>query len=144
LVHHLVFSAFPVNNDFKDFPFTAIHLNLTPGISPTACPFLPNPEIITSSFSLIYFKQPSFGTNAATFFPFFLNCTLTHFLIAELGYFDSTPIFSTTIPLACEAPMKGFLHLDPICYLLNYLSAHLWTLLLSLSFLPALNPLACP
>lgn len=55
-----------------------------------------------------------------------------------------TPIFSTTIPLAWEAPMKGFLYLDPIMALLYYLSAHLLILLWSLSFLPALIPRGFP
>lgn len=32
------FSFFPVYKESKDFPFTAMILNLTPGISPTACP----------------------------------------------------------------------------------------------------------
>lgn len=71
----------------KDTPFTAITLNLTPGISPTACPFLPNPETNTSSFSDKKLRQPSQGTKAAIFLPFFLNKTLTHFLTAELGYY---------------------------------------------------------
>jgi hypothetical protein len=42
--------------------------------------------LITSSFSLKKLRQPSLGTKAATFFPFFFNKTLTHFLTAELGY----------------------------------------------------------
>ena len=91
----------------KEIPFTATTLNLIPGKSPTALPFLPKPATKTSSFSFKKFKQPSFGTKAAIFLPFFLNKTLTHFLIAELGYLDSIPIFSTTIPLTWEAPMNG-------------------------------------
>merc|ERR1712136_487824 len=47
------------------------------------------------------------GTNAVIFLPFLMSCTRTHFLIAELGCFASTPTFSSTIPLACEAPPKG-------------------------------------
>jgi len=46
------------------------------------------------------FKQPSFGTKAAIFFAFFINWTLTDFLMAEFGCFASIPILSTTIPLA--------------------------------------------
>lgn len=42
-----------------------------------------------------------------TFFPFLINCTLTHFRIAELGCFASTPTFSRTIPLAWEEPPNG-------------------------------------
>merc|ERR1712200_70254 len=53
------------------------------------------------------FKHPSLGTNAVIFFPFLMSCTRTHFLMAELGCFASTPTFSKTIPLACEAPPKG-------------------------------------
>jgi hypothetical protein len=37
---------------------------------------------------------------AVTFFPFLINCTRTHFRIAELGCLASTPTFSRTIPLA--------------------------------------------
>lgn len=45
--------------------------------------------------------------NAVTFFPFLINCTLTHFRIALLGCLASTPTFSNTIPLACEEPPNG-------------------------------------
>jgi len=44
---------------------------------------------------------------AVTFFPFLINCTLTHFRIAELGCLASTPTFSRTMPLAWEEPPKG-------------------------------------
>jgi hypothetical protein len=44
---------------------------------------------------------------AVTFLPFLINCTLTHFRIAELGCLASTPTFSRTIPLAWEEPPKG-------------------------------------
>lgn len=64
-------------------------LNRTPGISPTAWPFLPNPATVTSSFSLRKLRQPSLGTKAEIFFPFFLSNTLQHFLTAELGCLDS-------------------------------------------------------
>ena len=45
--------------------------------------------------------------NAVTFFPFLMSCTRTHFRIALLGCFASTPTFSRTIPLACDEPPKG-------------------------------------
>jgi hypothetical protein len=44
---------------------------------------------------------------AVTFFPFLINCTLTHFRIAELGCLASTPTFSRTMPLAWEEPPNG-------------------------------------
>merc|ERR1719270_810623 len=68
----------------------------------------------TSSFSSTKLRQPSLGTKAVIFFPFLISCTLTHFLIAELGCLASTPTFSRTIPLAWEAPAKGLaLYLVP-------------------------------
>jgi hypothetical protein len=42
----------------------------------------------------------SYIPKAVTFFPFLINCTLTHFRIAELGCLASTPTFSRTMPLA--------------------------------------------
>lgn len=42
-----------------------------------------------------------------TFLPFLINCTLTHFRMAELGCLASTPTFSSTMPFACEEPPKG-------------------------------------
>ena len=63
-----------------------------PGISPTACPFRPNPAISTSSFSSMKFKHPSLGTNAVIFLPFFISWTRIHFRMAELGCFASTPL----------------------------------------------------
>lgn len=44
--------------------------------------------------------RPKHIPKAVTFFPFLINCTLTHFRIAELGCLASTPTFSRTIPLA--------------------------------------------
>lgn len=52
-------------------------------------------------------KQPSLGTKAVTFLAFLINCTLTHFLMAELGCLASTPTFSSTIPLAWDEPPVG-------------------------------------
>ena len=37
---------------------------------------------------------------AVTFFPFLINCTLTHLRMALFGCFASTPTFSNTMPLA--------------------------------------------
>ena len=48
------FSAFPVYSAFKEKPLTETTLNLTPGISPLACPFLPNPATITFFIPLNY------------------------------------------------------------------------------------------
>ena len=87
--NHRVISAFPLNSAMTDLPLIWTTLKRTPGISPTACPFLPNPATVTSSFSFKKFKQPSFGTKAEIFFPFFLSNTLQHFLTAEFGYLDS-------------------------------------------------------
>ena len=125
LIDYLGFSFFPVQRAQRAKPLTETTLNLTPGISPTACPFLPNPAIKTSSFSARQLRQPSRGTKAVTFLPFFFKRTLTHFLTAELGCLASTPTFSVTIPLANEEPAKGFLHLEPKAALLYSLSAHL-------------------
>jgi hypothetical protein len=44
---------------------------------------------------------------AVTFLPFLINCTLTHFRIAEFGCLASTPTFSSTIPLAWDEPPNG-------------------------------------
>ncbi len=92
--------AFPKYKDLRAIPLTLTTLNLIPGISPTACPFLPKPEIITSSLSLIKLRQPSLGTKAVTLFPFLVSNTLTPFLIPELGYLAPTPTFYTTNPFA--------------------------------------------
>merc|ERR1719215_2502138 len=108
--HDRGFSFFSRYKAPRPQPATLATLNLTPGMSPTACPRRPNPEINTSSFSSMKFKQPSRGTKAAIFLPFLINWTRQHFRIAEFGCLASIPIFSTTIPLACEVPPKG-LHL---------------------------------
>lgn len=83
--------------------------------------------------------------NAVTFFPFLINWTLTHFLIAEFGCFASTPTFSSTIPLACEEPPKGEdLNAVPRSRFLNPLSAHRLSRLWFRSFRAALSPLGFP
>jgi len=105
--HERGFSFFSFHKANKATPATLTTLNRTPGISPTAFPFLPNPEIKTSSLSSKKFKQPSFGTKAVIFLAFLINCTRTHFRIAELGCLASTPIFSRMIPFAWEEPPNG-------------------------------------
>lgn len=45
--------------------------------------------------------------NNVPFFPFLINCTRTHFRMAELGCLASTPTFSRTIPLAWDDPPVG-------------------------------------
>jgi hypothetical protein len=85
------------------------------------------------------FKQPSLGTKAAIFLPFFTSWTRAHLRIAELGCLASIPlqwnkctvsrsskkkvldknngvsayIFSRTMPLAWDDPAKGFFHSLP-------------------------------
>ena len=102
-MHFIIhFSILPKNRANRDFPLTATIFNnwiivfvgggplkRTPGISPTECPFLPNPDTVTSSFSFKKLRQPSLGTKAEIFFPFFLRRTLTHLRTAELGCLDS-------------------------------------------------------
>ena len=44
------------------------------------------------TFSSMKFKHPSLGTKAAIFFPFLINCTRAHFLIAEFGCLASMPL----------------------------------------------------
>ena len=65
----------------------------------------PTDDALTT-FHLSNLKDASLP-NAVTFFPFLISCTLTHFRIALLGCFASTPTFSKTIPLACDEPPKG-------------------------------------
>merc|ERR1719199_274785 len=108
--HDRGFSFFSRYRAPRPQPATFTTLKRTPGMSPTACPRRPKPEISTSSFSSMKLRQPSRGTKAAIFLPFLMSCTRQHFRMAELGCFASIPIFSTTIPFACEEPPKG-LHL---------------------------------
>merc|ERR1740138_1583261 len=108
------FSFFSRYRAPRPHPATLTTLKRTPGISPTACPRRPKPAMRTSSFSSTKFRQPSRGTKAAIFLPFLMSCTRQHFRMAELGCLASMPIFSTTIPLACDEPPKGLhLYLDP-------------------------------
>merc|ERR1719313_2974281 len=71
--HDRGFSFFSLNKALKPQPATLTTLKRTPGISPTAWPRRPNPEIKTSSFSSMKFKQPSIGQKAAIFFPFLIS-----------------------------------------------------------------------
>lgn len=43
-------------------------------------------------FTSMKLRQPSLGTKAVIFLPFLMSCTLTHFLMAELGCLASTPL----------------------------------------------------
>merc|ERR1719305_1721060 len=104
------FSFFSLKRAPRPQPATFTTLKRTPGMSPTACPRRPKPEMRTSSFSSMKLRQPSRGTKAAIFLPFLISCTRQHFRMAEFGCLASMPIFSTTMPLACEEPAKG-LHL---------------------------------
>jgi len=82
-------------------PLTLTTLHRTPGKSPTARPFAPPiPSTITRSCSSIKLRAPSPGKKAVTPLPFFFNCTLTHFRIAEFGCLLSLPTFCNTIPKA--------------------------------------------
>merc|ERR1719278_2477824 len=101
------FSFLPFHKAKSETPLTFTTLKRTPGISPTLCPDRPNPETKTSSLSSMKVRQPSAGTNAVIFFPFLMSWTRAHFRMAELGCFASIPIFSVTIPLACEDPSNG-------------------------------------
>ena len=56
------FSFFSFHSALRPTPDTLTTLKRTPGISPLALPFRPNPASRTSSFSSTKFKQPSFGT----------------------------------------------------------------------------------
>lgn len=56
------FSFFSFHSANRPHPETLTTLNRTPGISPLALPFRPNPASSTSSFSSTKFKQPSLGT----------------------------------------------------------------------------------
>merc|ERR1719199_2308931 len=112
--HDRGFSFFSRYRAPRPQPATFTTLNRTPGMSPTACPRRPNPEMRTSSFSSTKLRQPSRGTKAAIFFPFLMSCTRQHFRMAEFGCLASMPIFSTTMPLAWEEPPKGLhLYLEP-------------------------------
>src|SRR3989338_6171614 len=116
--------------------------HLTPGMSPLDFPFAPPMHSTrTSSCSSISLIAPSPGAKAVICLPFFTNCTLTHFLKAELGCFASNCTFSRTMPLPCEAPPRGsdfsFRRFALRTYTLSY---HLLMCLLAFSFFPAFKP----
>ena len=56
------FSFFSFHSAARPTPDTFTTLNRTPGISPLALPFRPNPDNRTSSFSSTKLRQPSLGT----------------------------------------------------------------------------------
>src|ERR1051325_408067 len=138
----LGFSFLPRTSSLSDTPLTLNTCHRTPGMSPMAPPIEPPiPSNMTSSCSSTKFKAPSRGRNAVIDLPFFINCTLTHFLTAELGCLDSIPTFSKTIPLACGEPSSGFAFLSNISILrLKYLFAHLALFLFDLKTRPANRP----
>src|SRR3989338_2003438 len=112
--------------------------HLTPGMSPFEPPIAPPMHsMITSSCSSIIFVAPSLGQNAVTCLPFFISCTLTHFLMPELGCFASSCTFSRTMPFACDAPSNGSERSYRRKVLLIYgLECHLLLFLLCFNFLP--------
>src|SRR5919199_6530866 len=138
----LGFSFRPRTSSLSDTPLTWNTCHLTPGMSPMAPPIEPPiPSNMTSSCSSTKFNAPSRGRKAVIDLPFFINCTLTHFLTAELGCLDSIPTFSKTIPLACGDPSRGFAFLSSInILLLKYLLAHLAFFLFELKTRPANRP----
>ena len=62
--YDLGLSFLPLYRANRETLATLTTLKRTPGISPTAWPFRPNPATGTSSFSSMKFRQPSLGTNA--------------------------------------------------------------------------------
>ena len=77
--------------------------------------------------------------------PFLINCTRTHFRIAEFGCFASTPTFSRTMPLAWEEPPNGDdLKAVPRALFLYWRSAHLWSRRLFRNFRAAFRPRGFP
>ncbi len=120
-------------------------------------------------FTSMKFKQPSLGTKAVIFLPFLISWTRTHFLMAELGCLASTPLsmtnrvshsilsypsihhrldsytFSSTMPLAWEAPPKGLaFRAVPKWAFLYCLSCHFWTRRWFRSFLAVRSPRHLP
>merc|ERR1719330_2236739 len=142
--HERGFSFFSRYKAFKPQPATFTTLNRAPGMSPTACPRRPKPAISTSSFSSMKLRQPSRGTKAAIFLPFLMSCTRTHLRMAELGCLASMPIFSSTMPLACDAPPKGLAYCEMLCDLAYSLFAHFWSRRWFLSLRPARRPFGLP
>ena len=86
------------------------------------------------------------GYKSSDFFlPFLISWTLTHFLIAEFGCLASTPTFSSTIPLAWEAPPKGLaFRAVPRWAFLYCLSCHFWSHRWLRSFLAVWRPRHLP
>ena len=143
--YDLGLSFLPLYKAKRETLATLTTLKRTPGMSPTAWPLRPNPATRTSSFSSIKFKQPSLGTKAVIFLPFLISWTLTHFLMAEFGCLASTPTFSSTIPLAWEAPPKGLaFRAVPKWAFLYCLSCHFWSHRWLRSFLAVRRPRHLP
>src|SRR5579859_1147383 len=101
-------------------------------------------------------RQPSFGTKLVTlqsahssfgayFLPFLMSWTRTHFRTAELGCLASMPIFSNTIPLPWEAPLRGDdFQAVPRARLRKCSSAHLFSRRWIRSLRAALRPAGFP
>merc|ERR1719333_59244 len=64
--------------------------------------------------------------------------------MAELGCLASMPIFSSTMPLACDAPQKGLAYCEMLCALAYSLFAHFWSRRWFLSLRPARRPFGLP
>ena len=144
-IYDLGLSFLPLYKAKRETLATLTTLKRTPGMSPTAWPLRPNPTTRTSSFSSIKFKQPSLGTKAVIVLPFLISWTLTHFLMAEFGCLASTPTFSSTIPLAWEAPPKGLaFRAVPKWAFLYCLSCHFWSRRWLRSFLAVWRPRHLP
>ena len=70
-------------------------------------------------------RQPSLGTKAVIFFPFLISCTLTHFLMAELGCLASTPLkqqqFTSHLPIVfCILGYKVAASIKASTFILKY------------------------
>jgi len=85
--HDLGFSFFSFHKANRPTPETFTTLKRTPGISPLALPRRPKPEMRTSSLSSRKFRQPSLGTKAVTFFPFFYQLNTNTFTNGGVGLF---------------------------------------------------------
>jgi hypothetical protein len=87
----------------------------------------------------------SLRQHGAYFFPFLMSWTRTHFRTAELGCLASIPIFSNTIPLPWEAPLRGDdFHAVPSARLRKCSSAHLFSRRWIRSLRAALRPAGFP
>jgi hypothetical protein len=106
--HRAGFCFLPYTSSFRDTPFTVMTFQRTPGMSPIAPPRVPPmPSTITSSCSSTRLSAPSPGRKAVITLPFLISCVRTHLRMALFGCLDSTPTFSSTMPLLMGAPCMG-------------------------------------